>query len=195
MPLQQVQISISTVFKGSGELARQIAHEHKFRIEYAMLDRAPSTIADAISKITDANKQIHKLYINAPTPRGQHREDIGDNKSSLSNRISYRTAIDENEDHTVHRYEGAAEEKFEQLKGEIDKLEKERSEVIMASKPTKRVNVLTAVLILLFMIIVGNFSGKLLFPHKAKTQTNRKQREYGYLGLEKLWAGNEPEVE
>lgn len=60
-----------------------------------MLDRAPNSIADAVSKITDANKQIHKLYINAPTPKGQIKEDI-DNKSSLSNRFSYRTARDEN---------------------------------------------------------------------------------------------------
>jgi hypothetical protein len=62
-------------------------------------------------------------------------------------------------------------------------LEKERSEVIMASKPTKRVNLVTAVLILLFMIILGNSTGKILFPHKTKTPRVRKQREYKYWGL------------
>jgi hypothetical protein len=53
----------------------------------------------------------------------------------------------------------------------------------MTSKPTKRVNLVTAVLILLFMIIVGNSTGKILFPHKAKTPRVRKQREYKYWGL------------
>lgn len=59
-----------------------------------MLERAPGSIDDALSKITDANKQTHKLYINAPTPKGMTREDQSDAKSSLSNRLSYRTARD-----------------------------------------------------------------------------------------------------
>ncbi len=77
--------------------------------------------------------------------------------------------------------------------GEIDKLEKERSEIIMAPKPTKRLNLLAAVLILLFMIIVGNLTGKMVVT-KGKSlvsRPKRKPKEYGYFGLERLWAKEE----
>jgi uncharacterized membrane protein (UPF0182 family) len=77
------------------------------------------------------------------------------------------------------------EEKFEYLKGEIDKLEKERSEVIMAAKPSRRINILAAVLILFFMIVVGNLTGKMI-GNKTRgviSRPKRKPKEYKYFGL------------
>jgi chromosome segregation ATPase len=108
------------------------------------------------------------LYITTPTAKGAHREEHNDARSTG---LSYRTVRDENEEEGLHRIEAEreslgqmnSEERFEHLKNEIDRLEKERSEVIMASKPNrKRVNYLTALLVLLFMVILGNLTGKML---------------------------------
>lgn len=77
------------------------------------------------------------------------------------------------------------EEKFEYLKAEIDKLEKERSEVIMAAKPTQRINIIAVVLILLFMIVVGNLTGRMI-GNKTRgvvSRPKRKPKEYRYFGL------------
>lgn len=59
-----------------------------------MLEKAPLSINDAISKITDENKQTHKLYISTPSGKGSIKEEHSDAKSSLSNRLSYRTVRD-----------------------------------------------------------------------------------------------------
>jgi hypothetical protein len=53
LPLQQVQITITTKQSNSHEFAKEIAHEHKFKVEYSMLETAPFNITDAIKKITD----------------------------------------------------------------------------------------------------------------------------------------------
>lgn len=133
-----------------------------------MLDTAPFNINEAIQKINDENKQVHKLYLNTPTAKGQKNEDYLDSKSNLTNR--YKSVRDENEDVGLDRYgpdrgnysEMSHEERFEYLKEEIDKLEKERSEIIMASKPKKNMNLVTVVLILILMIVVGNIGGNLI---------------------------------
>jgi hypothetical protein len=121
------------------------------------------------------------------------REDHSDAKSALSNRLSYRTARDENEDPAMLRFDERresygnmnSEQKFEHLKGEIDKLEKERSEVIMASKPTKRINIIALVLIFLFMVVVGNLTTKMVVHNgrAAVSKPKRKPKEYKYFGL------------
>lgn len=60
----------------------------------------------------------------------------------------------------------------------------------MASKPSKKnINIIILVLIAIFMIVIGNVTGKLVGikntpPHTIK----KKQREYKYFGLEKFWA-------
>lgn len=56
-----------------------------------MLDRAPISISEALARITDENKQIHKFYI--ATPDGRDGESP-DNRSAVSNHNIYRSARD-----------------------------------------------------------------------------------------------------
>lgn len=65
----------------------------------------------------------------------------------------------------------------------------------MAAKPNRRINILATVLIFLFMIVVGNLTGKLIGNNTKAvvSQPKRKPKEYRYFGLEKLWAKDEPE--
>lgn len=97
-----MQVTIVTSQSNNKDLAKEIAHEHKFKIEYAMLDTAPFNINEAIQKINDENKQVHKLYLNTPTAKGQKNEDYLDSKSNLTNR--YKSVRDENEDIGLDRY-------------------------------------------------------------------------------------------
>lgn len=55
-----------------------------------MLERPPSDIKDALARIVEDNKQTHTFYISS-TPNQNYRDDISDAKSSISQRLSYRS--------------------------------------------------------------------------------------------------------
>ena len=70
---------------------------------------------------------------------------------------------DEREDISLERFspeELNEEQRFEYLKQEVDRAEKERSEAIMAAKPKKDRNLALIVAIFIAMLMLGNAVGK-----------------------------------
>lgn len=66
----------------------------------------------------------------------------------------------------------------------------------MAAKPKKKkLNVLVILLILIIMVIAGNLVGRSVGLNKIRSPSKykQKQRQYKYFGLEKLWAGAQPQ--
>lgn len=60
----------------------------------------------------------------------------------------------------------------------------------MAAKPNKKhLNLIILALVAVFMIVVGNVTGKLVgLKSTPPRPLRKKQRDYKYFGLEKLWA-------
>ncbi len=94
-----------------------------------MLQRPPTDIKDALGRIVEDNKQTHTFYISS-TPNQTYRDDISDAKSSISQRLSYRSMREDAEQLKISVggddvYESLSEEqKLEYLREGIDKLEK-----------------------------------------------------------------------
>jgi hypothetical protein len=78
-----------------------------------------------------------------------------------------------------------SEDKFQHLKDEIDKMERERSELIMASKPhNKQAAIIKFLVVIIVLLIAGNLAGHAIGLHSLGKSTNKKkQREYRYFGL------------
>jgi hypothetical protein len=67
----------------------------------------------------------------------------------------------------------------------------------MAPRPTRRLNLIATALILLFMVVVGNLTGKMI-ANKGRaivSRPKRKPKEYRYFGLQRLWTKEELEEE
>jgi flagellar basal body-associated protein FliL len=60
----------------------------------------------------------------------------------------------------------------------------------MAPRPKQQRNWVVLILILLVMLLVGNATGKVLGIGRKENEpsANAKKKDYGYFGLEKLWA-------
>lgn len=128
------------------------------------------------------------------------KDDAHEARSALSNRQTYRTVYEhhpsspslELEIDSPAYEQLSSEEKFEQLKAEIDKLEKERSEVIMAQPTRTRPNLIKLVVVAVLMLVLGNLLGRAIgLPGLATKKQKSKKREYRYFGLERLWSSEE----
>ncbi len=90
----------------------------------------------------------------------------------------------------------SSEERFEYLKQEIDRTEKERSEVIMAPRPKQQRNWVILMVVLIVMLLAGNATGKALdLGRGTRGKGVIKKKEYGYFGLERLWTDETPPAE
>ena len=137
------------------------------------MQNPPQDLNQALLAINDQNKHTHRLYI---SERGA-QEEVD----------SCGTVRDEKEDMRLERFspdELSSEERFEYLKQEIDKTEKERSEVIMAPRPKQHRNWAVLMSILIVMIVVGNAAGKALEGRSgSRWKWSSKKKESGYLGV------------
>lgn len=157
----------------------QLTHDVRFKIEYVLMQNPPQDLNQALLVINEQNKQTYRLYISE-----QGAQEEAD---------SCGTVRDEKEDVGLERFspeELSSEERFEYLKQEIDRTEKERSEAIMAPRPKQQRNWVVLIVIILVMLLVGNITGKALGigRNENKPNLNNKKKDYGYFGLEKLWA-------
>jgi hypothetical protein len=70
------------------------------------------------------------------------------------------------------------EEKFQHLKDEIDKMEKQRSELIMGSKPQRTgANLIKYLVVAVLMLVLGNILGRTIGLHElGRPAKQKKQR-------------------
>jgi len=88
---------------------------------------------------------------------------------------------DEREDISLERFspeELNEEQRFEYLKQEVDRAEKERSEAIMAAKPKKDRNLVLIVAIFIAMLMLGNAVGKKIGLKTVRSPPIKQKREY-----------------
>jgi hypothetical protein len=124
-------------------------------------------LAQALLAITDHEKQTHKIYITERT-----NEEQSDSCGSVR---------DEREDISLERFspeELNEEQRFEYLKQEVDRAEKERSEAIMAAKPKKDRNLILIVAIFIAMLMLGNAVGKKIGLKTVRSPPIKQKREY-----------------
>ena len=81
-----------------------------------------------------------------------------------------------------------SDQKFDYLRREIDRFEKEKSELIMTSKPRQNRNLLKLVVIFILAVVVGNLAGKGMGLGRKKEA--KKKREYRWYDVGGWWPEN-----
>jgi hypothetical protein len=199
----QVTIRIRTKETSTPLMAQEISYHNRFLIEYALLEKVPPSVEDAVRLITADNRQEHKLFLaSSGRPEGQERED----RSGISNQYSYRTVHDEQEFRMDKsqcdrdRYEGmTGDQKSQYLDRELGRLEKEKTDLLMTNRPRPSRNVVKILLVFLMAVIVGNLVGRWLGVGRAKEEVLakempvKKKEEWNWYGLAHYWRKPEPE--
>ena len=80
-----------------------------------------------------------------------------------------------------------SDQKFEYLTREIDRLEKEKSEIIMTSTPKKVPNIFKIILVLIIGLILGNLLGKGLGLGRRHVKQRREEGWVDKIGLRRFW--------